>query len=93
MATLNPATVTLISTEDFEKKFFPQMLEKLVEVAEKKKVERPLTIKEAAAYFRISYGTLLNHLNNHEIPSSIVHVIGGQKRFFISELEAFLKRS
>ena len=56
-------------------------------------VERPLSVKEAAAdYMGIHEDTLYKWISTGEVPPSIVHkTTGGRYFFFPSELHAFIK--
>lgn len=56
-------------------------------------VEEPLTVKQAAAYLKVTEGTLWKRIDRGAIPTSVVHRSGGGVYFFASELEAYLKNN
>ena len=56
-------------------------------------VEKPLCIKEAAAYLKIGKSTLHKRIQNGTIPSELVHRNDGSVYFLPSELHQFIKKS
>ncbi len=65
----------------------------LREVAKLRSIEEPLTKAGAAKYLRITVRSLDRRIENHDLPTSLIHRNGGTPYFFASELEQYLKKS
>jgi excisionase family DNA binding protein len=54
-------------------------------------IEKPNNAEETAAYLKVHVNTLYRWIRDREIPSRLVHRIGGAVFFFPSELRDFVK--
>lgn len=68
-------------------------LTKEVEAIKTVVVEKPMGVKEAAAYLGISERTLHSWRNTGHLPESLAHKINGSTYFFPSELRDYIKKS
>lgn len=53
----------------------------------------PISRKEAAKYLGIDVSTMHKKFKTGELPTSLIHRVGGRRVFFKSQLEAYIKRS
>jgi hypothetical protein len=87
--------LVILTPQDFDR-FVSEMklhLTKEVETIRGVVVEKPMCVKEAAAYLRIAERTLFKWLKDGTLPNSCKHEINNTTYFFPSELKEFIKKS
>lgn len=83
----------ILTPNDFERLIaeVKQTLSREVETIKGSVIEKPMTIKEAADYMRITENTLFKRIRDGVIPPNLVHQVEGSKYFLPSELYGFIK--
>lgn len=89
---MNARSVLMVETDELTK-MFREMEDRIVErLRPQVKVhEELITQKEAAVSLKVSPDTFTRYLRTGVIPAELIHVVGGRKMFYESELKRHFK--
>lgn len=82
--------VVIFKPDDFDR-FLDRLKGVAAETMKDFVVEKPMTVKEAAEYLRVSERTMWRRINSGDLPAELIHRSGGSVYFFPSELHNYLR--